>query len=65
LLAFLETLPAAVPAEPMEPSTKIVRGRKVRTTYTPLSAEEERAREDAMIKKVADAMKKPTRRLEP
>jgi hypothetical protein len=68
LLAYLESLPPIAPAEPAEPTepagpiTKTVRGYKVKTSYTPLSPEEDKAREDAMIKKVAESMKKPARR---
>jgi len=58
-LAFLQNLP---PPAPPEPTTKTVHGYKVKTNYLALSPEEAKAREDVMIKSVADSMKKPPRR---
>jgi hypothetical protein len=60
LLARLQALPPEPPA-PDGPVTKTVRGYKVRTQAEELAPEENKAREDAMIRLIAESLRKPPR----
>ena len=53
---YLRKLPA--PGEPTGPKTKIVKGYKVRSVYGDVSPEEAKAKEDQMIRLMAEMMRK-------
>lgn len=56
LIARLREIPIPVPAAP-EPSVRETRGYRVKRSYPQLSPEEARAREDAAIRAIAEAMR--------
>ncbi len=55
-IAHLQTL--SIPPPAVTPSVKVVKGYKVKHSATPLNAEEQKQREEAAIKSIAETMKK-------
>jgi len=60
-ISMLKDLPPPKPIQSPSPSVRKSRGYTVNTTYTKLSPEESKAREIAMIKLIAESMKKVKR----
>lgn len=58
---LLEYLRAIIPNEKFEPSTKRVRGYKVKTVYEQASPEEAKAKEDEMIQLMAEMMRRKSK----
>ncbi len=56
--AFIEHLGALPPPEPAEPEVKTVKGYKVKTTAPKLTPEEAKAKEEAALRLIADAMRR-------
>ncbi|HEY3754547.1 MAG TPA: type IV secretion system DNA-binding domain-containing protein [Opitutaceae bacterium] len=58
--AFVDHLALLPPPEPPKQIERVVHGYKVKRNYVPVSAEEARAKEEALIKHMAEQMQKKT-----
>jgi hypothetical protein len=56
-IAYLKTLPSRTPAEPIPPATSVRRGYKIKRLLPTLTSAEQKDREEAAIRSIAEAMR--------